>query len=49
MKYVNILCVQNAELLNVKTEATHSYHCALKGSRKLTIFVLSIKLLTLPA
>jgi hypothetical protein len=30
-KHMNTLCVQNAELLKVKTGGTYSYHCTVKG------------------
>jgi hypothetical protein len=30
-KPINTLCGQNAELVNVKTGGTYSYHWALKG------------------
>jgi hypothetical protein len=30
-KHINIFCVQNAELLNVKVGGTYSCHLALKG------------------
>jgi hypothetical protein len=28
---INIICGQNAELVNVKTCGTHRYHCAVKS------------------
>jgi len=31
-KHINTLCRQNVELLNVKTDGTHSDHWALEGS-----------------
>jgi hypothetical protein len=31
-KPINILCGQNANILNVKTGGAYSYHCALKGA-----------------
>jgi hypothetical protein len=32
MKSINIICEQNATLLNVKAGGKHTYHCALKAS-----------------
>jgi hypothetical protein len=35
MKHANTLCGQNAELFSGKAGDAHSYHCALKGSKRL--------------
>ena len=31
IQYINKLCGQNVELLNVKPSGTYSNHCAVKG------------------